>query len=342
MKKIGFLVPEIRNTGPINVVFNIISHLDLNKFEIMLIAIRRSEETEFLKSILPKCALGVIYLNDNKINKKYLEKTLDIIHSHGFYPDKLVSQMDSKLIKKFTTIHSLFLKDYPKEYGILKGTIGALLHFHYLNKGNFTHIVGCSKTIYASLSQKIKRNISFINNGIDQSVFFQLSEQEKNEKRMELGFSQTDKIFIFSGRIIKRKRVPDLINKFNQLDLPNSKLLILGEGQELLNARKKTGKNVHFLGFIEKPQKYYQISDFVLSMSSAEGYPMSILEAVSCGCYAFLSDIPSHREFISLNPSKADIIDNLTEKTLNRRNNDNNYNLSAQKMADEYANIYLN
>lgn len=342
MEKIGFLVPEIRNTGPINVVFNIISHLDLNKFEIMLIAIRRSEETEFLKSILPKCALGVIYLNDNKINKKYLEKTLDIIHSHGFYPDKLVSQMDSKLIKKITTIHSLFIEDYPKEYGIIKGTIGALLHFHYLNKGNFTHIVGCSKTIHSSLSQKIKGNISFINNGVNQSVFFQLSEQEKNQKRLELGFSQTDKIFIFSGRIARLKRVPELIEKFSSLQIPNSKLLILGEGKEMPISKKKSGTNIYFMGFVKNPEEYYQISDFVLSMSSSEGYPMSILEAVSCGCYAFLSDIPSHREFINLNPSKADIIDNLTEKTLNRRNNDNNYNLSAQKMADEYANIYLN
>jgi len=70
-------------------------------------------------------------------------------------------------------------------------------------------------------------------------------------------------------------------------------------------------------------------------------YPMSILEAVSCGCYAYLSDIPSHREFLSNNPSCGDLIENISENNILENRNTNFYNLSAQKMADEYTKIYL-
>ena len=68
---------------------------------------------------------------------------------------------------------------------------------------------------------------------------------------------------------------------------------------------------------------------------------MSILEAVSCGCYAYLSNIPSHKEFLKNNPSCGDFIENISENNLLENKNTNLHNLSAQKMADEYTKIYL-
>ena len=68
---------------------------------------------------------------------------------------------------------------------------------------------------------------------------------------------------------------------------------------------------------------------------------MSILEAVSCGCYAYLSNIPSHKEFLENNPSCGDLIENISENNFLENKNTNLYNLSAQKMANEYTKIYL-
>ena len=120
-------------------------------------------------------------------------------------------------------------------------------------------------------------------------------------------------------------------------------MFLLGEGVEETICRKKANNNpnIIFLGFRNTPEKYYQIADYVISTSSAEGYPMSILEAVSCGCYAYLSDIPSHKEFLENNPSCGNFIESISENNLLENKNTNLYNLSAQKMADEYTKIYL-
>ena len=118
---------------------------------------------------------------------------------------------------------------------------------------------------------------------------------------------------------------------------------MLGDGKEDIISKEKAKDipNILFLGFCDTPEKYYQIADYVICLSSAEVYPMSILEAVSCGCYAYLSDIPSHKEFLNNNPTCGDLIENISENNISKNRNTNFYNLSAEKMADEYTKIYL-
>ena len=69
-------------------------------------------------------------------------------------------------------------------------------------------------------------------------------------------------------------------NFFNEKQFNNTQLFLLGEGVEETICRKKANNNpnIIFLGFRNTPEKYYQIADYVISTSSAEGYPMSILE----------------------------------------------------------------
>ena len=136
--------------------------------------------------------------------------------------------------------------------------------------------------------------------------------------------------------------MPELITLFNEKLFNNSKLLLLGSGEEeaICKEKAKDNPNILFLGFCNTPEKYYQIADYVISNSSAEGYPMSILEAVSCGCYAYLSNIPSHREFLSNNPFCGDLIENISENNISENRNTNFYNLSAKKMTNEYTKIY--
>ncbi|MDO4782330.1 MAG: glycosyltransferase family 4 protein [Capnocytophaga felis] len=340
MKKIGFLVPEIMNCGPVNVVFSIIENLDPSKFDIMLIAVRKSNNDR-VNIISSKCKLGVFYLENHLLQDLTIK--LDIIHSNGYNPDKMVARLKNSNIKKLTTIHCQFFNDYLQEYGKIKGFFGALLHFYYLNIGKFDYYVGCSQSVKEYLdSYLLKRNKKktlSINNGVDQNIFYPLNQSEKAIKRKILGFSERDKIFIYAGRLIRRKRVPELINLFNKKATENAILLILGTGNELEKCQSIATKNVIFLGFVENPEKYYQIADYVLSMSNSEGYPMGILEAVSCGCYAFLSDIPSHKEFINQNPKVSDFIENLS--LIEPKSKNNNYNLSAKNMASQYTNLYL-
>lgn len=334
--KIGFLIAEIKNCGPVNVVFSIIQNMDLNKYEVMLISVR--ENNSGYKDIIgDRCCLGIYSLENHSLED--LTKNLDIIHSHGYYPDKQVANLKDNNVCKVTTIHCNFFKDYIQEYGFIKGVIGAFFHFYYLRKGFFHFYIACSYAIKKNIDLYLdeKRTLS-INNGVNQEVFIPISEEEKQRRKRELKLTSYDKIFIYSGRLIRRKQVPELITYFSQNITDNSVLLIMGEGEELEKCKELASDKIIFLGHRNNPQKYYQVSDFVLSMSNSEGYPMSILEAVSCGCYAFLSDIPSHREFIKFNKDKADFIDKLSSEKVNKLSNLDE--LSAKKMTKKYEILY--
>ena len=129
--KLAIIVPEIQNCGPVNVVLSIIKNLNLEKVDIMLIAVRK---TNYSTSIFKFCNLGVFYLDDYESNisgLKALTQDIDVVHSHGYFPDKLVSKLNTE-IKKISTIHCMFFKDYPKEYGFIKGYLGAIFHLYYL------------------------------------------------------------------------------------------------------------------------------------------------------------------------------------------------------------------
>lgn len=349
--KILFLVPQIENRGPINVILNIISNLDLNKFDIMIISIRKIYN-DYYEKFLPYCSLGIITtgISINQLDKLIEEFKIDIIHSHGFYPDKMVSNLKNKNIKKVTTIHCILSKDYIQEYGIIRGSLGTFLHLLFLcKKNNFTHVVACSNTIKKYLSTYINKKILFnINNGVNQKIYKQIDIKEKQKRKEQLNLNNK-KVFIFAGRMIRRKQVPELISFFiNFIKNQDSILLILGDGEEMqqcLLAAKNSSQQIQFLGQVDNPEYYYQIADFVISMSNAEGYPMSILEAVSCGCYALLSDIPSHREFITLNPECGNYLNNFNNSIYENNNEFNKfidtYQLSAKLMAEKYTKIYL-
>ena len=343
-KKIGFIVPEIKNCGPVNVVFNIISFLNTELFDIKLVAVRKNNK-DYEKSIQEKCSFEIIYMSDFLSKNFFYEEVnrWDIVHSHGYFPDKYMKLINSN-IRKISTIHGLLFKDYIKEYGLLKGSIGTILHIYQLKRNCFYKIVGCSQSIETYLSKYIKKEfLTHICNAVNQNRFKPLSKNLKKEVREELGFVENEKIFIFAGRFIRRKRVPELIDIFNKKKFSNSKLLLLGEGEEegICKEKAKNNPDILFMGFNNTPEKYYQIADFIISNSSAEGYPMSILEAVSCGCYAYLSDIPSHKEFLENNPSCGDFIESISENNFSENKNTNLNNLSAKKMADEYTKIYL-
>lgn len=344
-KRIAFLVPSIINCGPLNVVLNLVANLDKDKFDIMLISLRKSidEDSSYINLFLKECVLGIKYLNERPETLVSLSHELDIIHSHGFYPDKLVASLKNQEVKKITTVHCMLFKDYIQEYGFLKGTLGALLHIFYLRKNKFSYIVSCSHTVERYLSKYVddKKLIS-VNNGVNQEIFIPIDFEEKAFRKKQHDLAGK-RVFIFAGRMIRRKQVPELISffiKFLGEDKGNI-LLLLGDGEEIQKCKELATDQVKFLGMVNNPAYYYQMSDFVVSMSNAEGYPMSILEAVSCGCYALLSDIPSHREFIDLNPSCANYINSFSQSKISEIYNMNTHELSAKLMAERYVKIYL-
>ncbi len=80
---------------------------------------------------------------------------------------------------------------------------------------------------------------------------------------------------------------------------------MLGGGSQEKEVRqfvdaKGLADRVHFYGYQDNNalSKYYQAADLYLSASHIDGSSVALLEAMACGCPAFVSDIPSNLEWV--------------------------------------------
>ncbi|MGI2178559.1 glycosyltransferase family 4 protein [Shewanella frigidimarina] len=96
--------------------------------------------------------------------------------------------------------------------------------------------------------------------------------------------------FVFLGRLGDKKGVSDLIVAFSKVVVnhPTSRLLLGGDGEldkfKLMVNQLNLTKHVRFLGWISGDSKFdlLKIADSYILPSYNEGFPMGILEAMSC------------------------------------------------------------
>lgn len=124
-------------------------------------------------------------------------------------------------------------------------------------------------------------------------------------------FSNTENLEIINA-IVTRSLHPeyqhDLILKAFSLLKQNKvpfKLTIIGDGIELkrlqfLAKELNIEKEVVFTGRIDNNDipTYLQKSNFYISMPTTEGVSASLFEAMACGCFPIVSDLPGNRHWI--------------------------------------------
>lgn len=133
--------------------------------------------------------------------------------------------------------------------------------------------------------------ISFIvGNGVDSEKFYPLTESEKSEMKVELGFAPEDKILLWmaNSRPVKglhlfKKIVPLLLEKY-----PDLKILSIGH-EPISDLEIENWKQVGRKSHSELP-KYLQIGSYYFFTSLwQEGFGLSLAEAVKCGNLALAS-----------------------------------------------------
>lgn len=102
------------------------------------------------------------------------------------------------------------------------------------------------------------------------------------------------------SRIDKNKNIDLLLRAVARIKKTCTvKLIIAGDGIELSNLKLavdnlKLGENVEFAGYIstlEDKVNIYSNSKIFISCSKGEGFPVSLLEAMSCGCVPVVSNV---------------------------------------------------
>jgi len=166
---------------------------------------------------------------------------------------------------------------------------------------------------FVSISHEIKAELLeigipadrcfLIPNGIDAERFAPLSSEEKRALRAKLGLPDVP-IVIFTGRLAPEKRVNNLITIWPAVRAvhPEALLLILGTGDEETSLKQMAGEGVQFAGLIENVAPYLQAADLFVLPSIAEGFSISLLEALSSALPAVVTNVGG----------AADIIDHKT------------------------------
>ena len=119
-------------------------------------------------------------------------------------------------------------------------------------------------------------------------------DELRSSSRMRLGIPNGRLVYLFVGKLIRKKNPVGLIRAFLMADL-DADLILVGSG-ELAAAVHKAAKadtRIHIVGFVNQTDlcRYYAASDVVVLPSIAsETWGVVINEAMAMGCAAVVSD----------------------------------------------------
>lgn len=150
-----------------------------------------------------------------------------------------------------------------------------------------------------------EKNIYVVRNGIDTRQFsHQLSSVERTSLRTILGFTPSDFVVIFCGRIIKVKGIKELLLALKKISNPHIKVLIVGATgfkksqktpflEEILKISKSLESRVVYTGYIENQElyKYYQCAEMQIIPSTWEEVcGMVAIEGMASGLPLVVTD----------------------------------------------------
>jgi len=314
MKKILYVVSNLRKSGPTTVLYNLIKNLDRDKFlPVIVTVINETEKTridDFRKLNVEIFTLGLTHKNFLFISKKKIKRLItpyapDIVHSHSLYADYLIARIE-KYVKHISTIHSYVYEDYISKHGILLGLFMSLLAMQAIKRTD--RVICCSYSLRKKYEKKSSKNMYVIQNGFDFDMFDNRSNLTKQELHNELKLHNDKMVFIMVGSLSKRKDPLTVIKAFLESKYSsNGLLVILGDGDLYTECLSYLNDNILILGYMENVVEYYMAADVFVSASISEGLPNTVLEAGAFGLKMILSDIPEHKEIFGVIPQNDDI-----------------------------------
>ena len=255
---------------------------------------------------------GVKFIKIPYINNPYLEtmshsilcslycwrKKPDIVHIHNIGAFLLIPLMSFRGIKVVITIHSLNYQ-HPK-WGHFARFILNLCEGIGISFSHRKIVV--SREFVDFLRDKYKRFllVNFIPNGVNEAEYIPSALTIRKYKLKQR------KYILSVGRIASEKGTDKLIESFKKFKIEYNndyKLVVVGDDiyktkfSRNLIVQEKDNDDIKFTGFLcgKELAELYSNAGLFVSVSSHEGFPLSVLEALSYGLPIFVSKIPAHK-----------------------------------------------
>ncbi|KRL00248.1 glycosyl transferase group 1 [Liquorilactobacillus capillatus DSM 19910] len=153
-----------------------------------------------------------------------------------------------------------------------------------------------------------RSKITYIPNFVSKESFYELPEKKKRKLRENVEIPNNKFVVIGTGQIQERKGVADFIELAYRL--PNIQFIWVGgfsfgkitDGyNQLKKVVNDPPANLLFPGIVErkKMNEFYNLADLFLLPSFNELFPMSVLEAFSCGLPVVLRDLTLYQAIIA-------------------------------------------
>lgn len=149
--------------------------------------------------------------------------------------------------------------------------------------------------------------------GVDQDKFSKKNVDEKSAVLLQnqLNINPEDTIITFTGRLLVEKGITEFLEVADELSIRERRLKFCIAGwfdinnpscisSELLD-KYQSNINIKFLGFISEIRELLYLTDIFVLPTYREGFPRSVLEAMSMSLAVITTDVPGSRDAVTNN-----------------------------------------
>lgn len=292
-KKILIVIPSLDGSGPAKGSIALANLLS-SKHQIKLISLKKNK-LDFLESKKLNSSVE-LYIVEKKsymnglfnIFLFFIKEKRDVVISFCLVPD-LINLVFGNHLKILS-----FRTNHISGYNDLYGKIGYLISlFHNLLPIFSSHTIVMSKEHVKKLPKISKKKCKVIKNFLDPNISFNSIENNPSFKGIN--------ILIVSG-LTKRKNIYKALKILDKFSYKINCIHIFGEGPEkkrLEKISKKTKIKVKFYGKVLDPWEKIPNNPFFIHLSSDEGFPRAMLEAMQIGIPIISSNFTGSSEYFS-------------------------------------------
>lgn len=343
--KIAYIVPSLKNQGPIMVVLGLVKEL-----------------------ISKNCEICVFYFDELQGNMKFPCKTqqirmneridfdfFDIIHSHCLRPDKYVNKWKKHIhkAKTITTLHQDTYRSFRYEHNFVMSKL--LTYYWCYLQSHFDGVACISNQLKELYESKINSKLTTIYNGCSIKVD---NNCDSNIIKDILDRKMSNNIIIGTYAYVTRRKGLDQIIKALP-HLTNCTFVIIGEGPDIeslkiISKQFNVSDRVLFFPYQDNPCNYLQYFDLYVMPSYSEGFGLAMVEAALSKRPIVCSDIKSFHEifpndevgFFTLSDT-SDLVNTIKNVYSEKENysmksyNRCIQNFTTEVMAENYLNYYI-